>query len=228
MGLLVGPAGRTSWTDQLDRPVLFIWSLGQFAYSRIFLSVCTLSQLLSPTKALLIIACTIWEFRNWKSWANARVKLHSQVHVESKNILSLERYWVQKHLSSKKILFQRNFGFKSIFGPNKFWMKKEFWVRKNFETKNIFDPKRICLQIYVDSDLNLCKTSQVRAFSPRACASLHGSLWKFGWWSSTILWTNFIKIQASSEEIWPKYVAQAFLPPPLNRQLRIGLGFVKE
>ena len=35
-----------------------------------------------------------------------------------------------------------------------------------------------------------------------------------------------IKIRASIEEIWPKYVAQAFLPPPLNRQLRTppGLG----
>ena len=49
---LDGPAGRTSWTDQLDGPVLFIWSLGQFAYSKIDLLVCTLSQLLSPTKAL--------------------------------------------------------------------------------------------------------------------------------------------------------------------------------
>ena len=46
------PAGRTNFTDQLDGPVLFIWSLGQFAYSKIFLSVCTLSQLPSPTKAL--------------------------------------------------------------------------------------------------------------------------------------------------------------------------------
>ena len=44
----------TLYTDQLDGPVLFIWSLGQFAYSKIFLLVCTLSQLLSPTKALFI------------------------------------------------------------------------------------------------------------------------------------------------------------------------------
>ena len=49
------PAGRTSWTAQLDEPVLLIWSLGQFDYSKIFLSVCTLSQLPSPTKALLIV-----------------------------------------------------------------------------------------------------------------------------------------------------------------------------
>ena len=35
--------------------------------------------------------------------------------------------------------------------------------------------KRIFL-IFVDSDLNLCKASQVRTFSPRARASLHGSL----------------------------------------------------
>ena len=66
MGLLVGPTGRTSWTDQLDGPaertsctdqldgpVLFILRLGQFAYSKIKVSVCTLSQLPSPTKALL-------------------------------------------------------------------------------------------------------------------------------------------------------------------------------
>ena len=52
MGLLVWPAGRTRWTDQLDRPVHFIWSLGQFAYSKIFLSVFTLSQLPSLTNAL--------------------------------------------------------------------------------------------------------------------------------------------------------------------------------
>ena len=41
--------------------------------------------------------------------------------------------------------------------------------------------KRIFL-IFVDSDLNLCKASQVCVFSSRAHASLHGSLWKFGWW----------------------------------------------
>ena len=45
-------AGQISWTDQLDGSVLFIWSLGQFAYSKIHLSVCTLSQLRIPTKAL--------------------------------------------------------------------------------------------------------------------------------------------------------------------------------
>ena len=48
-------AGRTSWTNQLDGPVLFTWSLGQFAYSKIGLSVCTLSQLPSPTKALFFL-----------------------------------------------------------------------------------------------------------------------------------------------------------------------------
>ena len=45
-------ARQNSWTDQLDGPVLFIWSLGQFAYLKTDLSVCTLSQLPSPTKAL--------------------------------------------------------------------------------------------------------------------------------------------------------------------------------
>ena len=52
---LDGPVGRTSWTDQLEGPVLFIWSLGQFAYLKIFLSVCTLSQLRSLTKVLFYL-----------------------------------------------------------------------------------------------------------------------------------------------------------------------------
>ena len=38
-------AGWTSWKDQLDGPVLFTWSLEQFEYSKINISVCTLSQL---------------------------------------------------------------------------------------------------------------------------------------------------------------------------------------
>ena len=46
---------QTSWTDQLDRPVFFTWSLGQFAYSMIDLSVCTLSQIPSLTQALFIL-----------------------------------------------------------------------------------------------------------------------------------------------------------------------------
>ena len=41
------------WRDDLDGPVLLIWNYGLFIYSKIALSVCTLSQLLSLTKALL-------------------------------------------------------------------------------------------------------------------------------------------------------------------------------
>ena len=59
---LDGPAGWTSWMDQLDRPVLLFWSLGQFAYWKIDLSVCTLSQLLSPMKALFTKE---WNFPLW-------------------------------------------------------------------------------------------------------------------------------------------------------------------
>ena len=33
--------------------------------------------------------------------------------------------------------------------------------------------------------------------------------------------TTLIRLEMT--EIWPKYVAKAFLPPSLNRQLRIGL-----
>ena len=56
-----GPAGRTSWTDQRNGPAertswtdQFSLSLGQFAYLKIDLSVGTLLQLPSPTKALFI------------------------------------------------------------------------------------------------------------------------------------------------------------------------------
>ena len=38
---LVCPAGPSSWSVQLDRQVVFIWNLDQFAYSKIFLSVCS-------------------------------------------------------------------------------------------------------------------------------------------------------------------------------------------
>ena len=57
-----------------------------------------------------------------------------------------------------------------------------FGVYSKMAEKRIFS-------IFFYSDLNLCKASQVHAFSPHACASLHGSLWKFGWWSIIILWT---------------------------------------
>ena len=55
MDQLDGPAGQTSWTDQLDGSVFYTWSLGHFAYSKIDLSVCTLSQLPSLKKALFHI-----------------------------------------------------------------------------------------------------------------------------------------------------------------------------
>ena len=38
------------------------------------------------------------------SWANARVKLHSQVHFESKKILGQKECWVKKSFNSKKIV----------------------------------------------------------------------------------------------------------------------------
>ena len=62
-----GNTGRTSWTDQLDGPVLFTWRLGQLAYSKIDLSVCILLQLPSPTKALLDKNCKPALFVNFTS-----------------------------------------------------------------------------------------------------------------------------------------------------------------
>ena len=37
-----------------------------------------------------------------ESWANARVKLHSQVHFKSEKILGPKKYWVQKSFNSKQ------------------------------------------------------------------------------------------------------------------------------
>ena len=36
------------------------------------------------------------------SWVNTRVKLHSQVHFESKKILGRKKCWVEKSFNSKK------------------------------------------------------------------------------------------------------------------------------
>ena len=49
------------------------------------------------------------------NWANSRVKLHSQVHFESK------RFWIPNGVSSKKLKFQKMFGLK------RFWNQKILW-----------------------------------------------------------------------------------------------------
>ena len=78
---LDGPAGPTGWTDQLDGPVLFIWSLGQFAYSKIFLSVCTLSQLPSPTKAFFKYSLLLCLPQNGCNEAETWKKQNSKSHI---------------------------------------------------------------------------------------------------------------------------------------------------
>ena len=55
----------------LDGPVLFTWSLDQIAYSKIdkiYLSVCTLSQLPSLTKALFFIFFTVSQHPSLPIW----------------------------------------------------------------------------------------------------------------------------------------------------------------
>ena len=69
-----------------------------------------------------------------------------------------------------------------------FWPGMKIWINFFFSVNSKMAEKRI-FAIFVDSDLNHYKASQVSAFSPRVRASLQGSLWKFGWWLSTILWT---------------------------------------
>ena len=62
---------------------------------------------------------------NWiiTSWANARVKLHSQVHFESKKILGPKKVWVQKILDPKT-LSQKKILSSEILHPKNFESKK--------------------------------------------------------------------------------------------------------
>ena len=52
------------------------------------------------------------------SWPNASVKLHSQVHFESKKILGPKKCWVQKRFTFKTMLGPKIFGSK-YFKPEK-------------------------------------------------------------------------------------------------------------
>ena len=53
------------------------------------------------------------EIQIWTSWANTRVKLHSQVHFGSNKILSPKKCRVQKCFNSINVL-----------GPKKFWVRQ--------------------------------------------------------------------------------------------------------
>ena len=54
------------------------------------------------------------------SWPNARVKLHSQVHFGSRNILSTKNCWVQKNVSSEIFLC-----------PTRFWVQRIVKTQRN-------------------------------------------------------------------------------------------------
>ena len=80
------------------------------------------------------------------SWANVRVKLHSQVHFGSKKVLgpkqlgvikNLEsnKFWIQNNVEPKKSKFKK-FRVKKIlcqknFGLKKFCVEKSFWSKKS-------------------------------------------------------------------------------------------------
>ena len=64
---------------------------------------------------------------------------------------------------------------KALLSPAGAWLWAELGKITFFGVFSKIAEKRIFL-IFVDSDLNLCKASQVRAFSHRARASLHRSL----------------------------------------------------
>ena len=61
------------------------------------------------------------------SWANTRVKLHSQVHLVSKKRklqkkFESKKFCVQKNVSSKKFCAHK------ILDPKIFWVQKPFWL----------------------------------------------------------------------------------------------------
>ena len=64
---------------------------------------------------------------------------------------------------------------KALLSPAGAWLLAELGKITFFGVFSKIAEKRIFL-FFVYSDLNLCKASQVRAFSPRVRASLHGSL----------------------------------------------------
>ena len=64
------------------------------------------------------------------SWANARVKPHSQVHFGSKKLFGPKNLNSQKKFESKKFGVQKmciktNFVAKNIFGPKNFQLQKK-------------------------------------------------------------------------------------------------------
>ena len=55
------------------------------------------------TKIVLVVGYPLMKI-SLTSWANARVKLHSQVHFETKKFLGPKKSWDQKKFNSKKIV----------------------------------------------------------------------------------------------------------------------------
>ena len=117
-----GSASPTSWTNQLDGPAgltsFFIWSRGQFAYSKIFLSVYTLSQLPCTNitfkfwRALLrsMIFFMEFQFDNWTQFFFVLQNVHQNFslkavlifYVHFQSVLSVHFIWT---FSSTKTYF---------------------------------------------------------------------------------------------------------------------------
>ena len=80
------------------------------------------------------IQCSILEMT---SWANARVKLHSQVHFGSKKILS------------------KNFCVQLNFGSNKFWVSTNFGSKRNVSLERNVGSKNNLVTKFFGSESNL-------------------------------------------------------------------------
>ena len=65
-----------------------------------------------------------------KSWANARVKLHSQVHFGSKKISKFKKICIQKRFGQKRFWAQNNVESKKNVGPKRFPSPKYKGLKK--------------------------------------------------------------------------------------------------
>ena len=71
---------------------------------------------------------------NITSWANARVKLHSQVHFRSQKILSTKNVWVPKMLVPKFVCVQHSFVSKKFWAQLFFGLGPKMHLRMEFDS----------------------------------------------------------------------------------------------
>ena len=93
------------------------------------------------------------------SWANARLKLHSQVHFGSETIVCPKKLFVQKSFGSKNFGVQNNFWSNKIFSklPITSWANTRLKLHSqvHFESKKMLVPKKCWVQKSFNSKIFL-------------------------------------------------------------------------